>query len=382
MICVTLFWSLAVIFSGLTLMRYVLAIIEMQKQNLEAPTAISETEVTVLQPILGGDPALEYCLKSNLSNAPKAHFIWLLDTDDKEGQKAAQQALAASERKDVIVVVSPPPPAGSNPKTYKLSCGLQKTETIFVAVLDDDTVLPSGTLGRAAAWSVQGTLVTGLPTYEGHHNFGSCLVSGFVNANAILTYLPAAGMNLTQTINGMFSLMRTEDIRKRGGFNAFLEEVTDDYALAQLFLSQTGRIKQTSLHLSITTTVDNIRHYFALMRRWMVFAKLYLRENISLGIFALVLLPGILPLPLVFAGIAAGGFTTLVAFFLLGMKALLTGDLAQRLHVESSPLSDLIFQIIAELLLPLHMITASLRPHHIRWRKRSFVLKGRKIVDG
>jgi ceramide glucosyltransferase len=382
MICVTLFWSLAVIFGGLTLMRYVLSLIEIHKQNLEAPTAIVETDITVLQPILGGDPALEYCLKSNLFNAPKAHFIWLLDTDDEDGQKAAQQALAASGRKDVMMVISPPPPAGRNPKTYKLSCGLQKTGTTFVAVLDDDTVLPSGALGRAAAWAAHGTLVTGLPTYEGRHNFGSRLVSGFVNANSILTYLPAAGMKLTQTINGMFSLMRTEDIQKRGGFDAFVGEVTDDYALAQLFLSQEGRIKQTSLHLSITTTVESTRHYFALMRRWMVFAKLYLRENISLGIFALVLLPGVLPLPLVLAGLAAGYLTTLAAFFLLGIKALLARDLAHRLKVGPIPLSDLVFQITAELLLPLHMLAASIQPHHIRWRKRSFVLKGRRIVDG
>jgi ceramide glucosyltransferase len=382
MMHVILFWSLAAIFSSLTLMRYVLAFIEIQKQNLEAPPAIAETDITVLQPILGGDPALQYCLKSNLSNAPKAHFIWLLDTDDEEGQKAAQQALAASGRKDVVAIVSPPPPAGSNPKTYKLSCGLQKTETTFVAVLDDDTVLPSGTLGRAAAWAAHETLVTGLPTYEGRHNFGSRLVSGFVNANSILTYLPAASMKLTQTINGMFSLMRTEDIQKRGGFDAFVKEVTDDYALAQLFLSQGGRIKQTSLYLSIITTVDNMRHYFALMRRWMVFAKLYLRENISLGIFALVLLPGVLPLPLILAGLAGGGFATLAAISLLCIKALLVRDLGQRLHVDSPLLSDFIFQIIAELLLPLHIITASLRPHHISWRKRSFVLKGRRIIDG
>ena len=46
------------------------------------------------------------------------------------------------------------------------------------------------------------------------------------------------------------------------------------------------------------------------------------------------------------------------------------------------PAADLFFEIAGELLVPLHVLTAMLKPRHIRWRNRNFVLKGRRIVDG
>ena len=378
----TIFLMLAALFTVLTLLRCRIAKNEIDRYFAAKASPVSENRITALQPILGGDPALAHCLETNLLRAKDAHFIWLIDDDDVTGQEAAQAAIAKTGRSDVLLVIAPSPPANLNPKTYKLSCGLSKVKTDFIAVLDDDTILPVRALGDAAALAGNGSLVTGLPIYDARTTVWSRLVTGFVNANSLLTYLPAAGIGLSRTINGMFSLMRTEDLKTRGGFHSIAQEVTDDYALASLFLSQNGRVIQTCICTSLITTVQGPCHYFTLMHRWMVFARLYLRENLSLATLPLILVPGILPLPLCLSGLAAGGAFAIAAIALLVLKSLIVRSLVAKLSADPHPVSDFIFEILGELLLPLHVISSAMRPNSILWRKRSLLLKGSRIING
>lgn len=49
-------------------------------------------ELTVLQPILSGDPTLESCLEANLSaHGEGTAFLWLVDDDDAEAQRIAEK---------------------------------------------------------------------------------------------------------------------------------------------------------------------------------------------------------------------------------------------------------------------------------------------------
>ncbi|MEW6639029.1 MAG: glycosyltransferase [Pseudomonadota bacterium] len=377
------FWLIAALFVGLDLVRRTLALRAIAAQaQAQLTAAADEAAVTALQPILGGDPALQQCLEANLRNAPRARFLWLVDDDDLEGQAAAQAALAATHHPATTLLRAPRPPAGLNPKSVKLAAALGHVDTVFVAVLDDDTILPPGTLGAVAALAGTSVLVTGLPLYAARATLASRLVTGFVNANSALTYLPAARLGLARTINGMFSLMRTEDLRARGGFARIVHEVTDDYALARLFLDAGGRIVQAVAPVTVITTVRGGRHWLALMRRWMVFARLYLRENLSPGLALLVVLPEFLALPLLLAGLFVSAPAAALAVVLLVAKALATRALVWRLTGQAPPLSDVPFEIAAALLLPLHAVSSSLAPHRIRWRNRDLTLDGRRIVDG
>ena len=104
----------------------------------------------------------------------------------------------------------------------KLARALPLVETRYLAVLDDDTVLPSGGLARAVSSLVTGGLATGLPIYVNKANGWSRLVSGFVNGSALLTY-PAAGMvGAARTINGMFYVAELAQLSRAGGFEAIL----------------------------------------------------------------------------------------------------------------------------------------------------------------
>lgn len=379
----SMFWFilLAIVYGVLNLARLFLALSERQRQRVTSSMPQPEQAVTVLQPILGGDPALVDCLAANLRQDGGARYIWLLDSNDKAGQVAAGEALAqaaaAGIKADVHLDIAPPPAPGLNPKTVKLARGLTKVETTFVAVLDDDSMLAVGALGRAAGLAAPNCLVTGLPLYAARGSVWSRLVTGFVNANATLTYLPASRLGLSRTVNGMFTAMRTEDLRRLGGFTAIDREVTDDYALARLFRNGGGSVVQADIPVNIVTSVGNAGHYFSLMRRWMVFARLYLRENISVSLLALVLLPGLLGLPLLLAAALAGPGAMVAGVTLMLGKALGL----YHLRGGGRP-TDLVFDLMAELLMPLHAITAGLGGNRILWRGRRMVLDGKRISDG
>ena len=122
--------------------------------------------ITVLQPILSGDPWLEAALTRNLVVAPpETRFLWLIDEDDDEGFRVAERAAAWALGR-LTVVPCPPIVGDVNPKTAKLQLGLERVETELIAVLDDDAVLESDTLRRAIHALGVCDLYTGLPRYE------------------------------------------------------------------------------------------------------------------------------------------------------------------------------------------------------------------------
>lgn len=334
-------------------------------------------EVTVLQPILSGDPTLTGCLAGNLSQTPDARFIWLIDEDDLEG-RAIAEALAAPER--VRVVLGPPPRDGENPKVAKLARAFPLVETRCVAVLDDDTVLPAGGLSRAVASLETGGLATGLPCYVNRTNGWSRLVSGFVNGSALLTYPAASMLGAARTINGMFYVTEVAALARAGGFDSIRGTLTDDYAIASLFRQMDATIIQTDVLHPISTTVAGAGHYFGIMRRWMIFGSRYLRENRSLFSLVLILVPTLLPPVLLVVGLLAGWPWALGALALLLLKAAVNRLLRQRLGGPSGSAADMAYEAAADLLTPFHIIFALVSPNRFNWRRRRIRMTDERIT--
>lgn len=341
-----------------------------------------EASVTVLIPVLSGDPALEGCLAANLANAPDARFVLLIDDDDPVAQAIAADLDAANAR----VEIGPPPAPGENPKVAKLARALPSVATGHVAVLDDDTVLPPGALARALAGLDHGDLVTGLPVYDPGSGVFTRLLAAFVNASVLITYPVGAALGQNRTLNGMFYLTRTEALRGLGGFAAIRGSLTDDYAMARLYLDADLRLVQSRITHKVQTTVTGPVHYLSVMRRWMIFARHYLRDNPSVFTLGLIggtsLAPPLLLLLALMAGslaAVAGMVAVLVA--LLGAKTAAVRHLRARRTATDKGLSDppgqFLFEMLADLLLPLHMATALFRSGRFHWRRRRIV-----IIDG
>ena len=354
-------WLAVVALAVLTVARLVLA------RRVALPEPVPGPRVTVLQPILSGDPWLAEQLRANLANHPDARFRWLLDVSDVEGRRIAEGLAAAARPGQVELRLFGAAPAGANPKVYKLARAVDADDQLL-AVLDDDTVLPVGALDRARGALAGADLVTGLPTYESATGW-SGLVAGFVNANALLTYLSPLAFGPPVTINGMFYLTTAGALARSGGFGAIEHLACDDYELARAYRAAGLRLCQTSIEVRLRTRVPDAGAYLRLLRRWTVYAVRLLRDDHEPALVVLTVLPSVLP-PLALLLAAVGGswpLALVVPGVLLGKALALT---ALRRAQGAPPMTGISYQVAADLLQPLHAIAALAARGHITWRGR------------
>ncbi len=330
------------------------------------PEAGPEPDVVVLQPILSGDPFLAEQLAANLANHPRARFRWLVDRDDLEGQRIATELADGVARVEVRLFDKAP--ATTNPKVYKLARAVDDTDDL-VAVLDDDTVLPPGTLARAATLLAEADLITGVPYYLAEGDLWSRLVAAFVNGSALITYLPMSVVGPPVSINGMFYLTTRAALEKIGGFAAIEDKVCDDYELALAYRQADLRLAQASLPHPLRTTVPSVGAYARLLRRWLVFSLRLVRDEASPTVLGLVVAPTVAPgVALASAvaarrpGIAAATLAVLVA------KAIAMARLRRELLGSSTAPRDLALEVASDLTLPLHAVAAVAARGRIVWR--------------
>ena len=355
-------WLAVATLSVLTVVRLVLA------RRVTLPDPVPGPPVTVLQPILSGDPGLAEQLGANLANHPAARFRWLLDLADVEGRRIAEVlAAAAAGPGQVELRLFGAAPAGVNPKVYKLARAVEADDEL-VAVLDDDTVLPVGALDRARGALAGADLVTGLPRYEPASGW-SGLVAGFVNANALLTYLPPLTFGPPVTLNGMFYLTTPGALARAGGFGAIEHLACDDYELARAYRAAGLRLRQTSIEVRLRTRVPDAAAYLRLLRRWTVYAVRLLRDDHPPALVVLTVLPAVLtPVALLLA--ALGGSWPLA----LAVPGVLLGKALALAALRRAPggqaVTELGYQVAADLLQPLHAVAALASRGHITWRGR------------
>lgn len=342
-----------------------------------APDASESGRITIVQPILSGDPALSATLTENLRNAPAdVSFCWLVDTDDAEGLRITRELSSDDAR--VKIVVCAPWNGQGNPKVAKLVTGLQHCAEL-VCVLDDDTVLPPGLLNEARRWLTTGDLVCGNPVYRARPGVWSRLVAAWVNGSSLITHLPIAELVAPPTINGMWYLLRRSDLEAVGGFEMIAEKLCDDYEIAKLYRDNGFRIVQSPLVHPVTTTITGASHYLSLMRRWMLFTRRLLAKEAPPGIMGLVVVPAFLPLVCLTAALASRrpmGVVIVIAE--LGFKSLVLAKLRKRSGVSefTGPVhpGDTVLEAVADLSQPLHLLTSLWHGDRVRWRSRDLAL--------
>jgi ceramide glucosyltransferase len=251
---------------------------------------------------------------------------------------------------------------------YKLARAVDASDSL-VAVLDDDTVLPPGTLGRAATLLAEADLVTGIPYYLVGGGVWSRLVAAFVNGSALLTYLPLSLVGPPVSINGMFYLTTRAALERAGGFAAVEDRVCDDYELAALYRRAGLRLVQASLPHPLRTSVPSASAYARIIRRWLVFSLRLLRDEANPALAALVVAPSLAPGAALACAVAARRPVLAVATLAAVVaKSLATAQLRQDLIDIPASAEDLGLEAVSDLLLPLHLLAAVAARGRITWR--------------
>jgi ceramide glucosyltransferase len=333
--------------------------------------------VSIIQPILSGDPALERCLERNLAarSAYPREFVWLIDADDAEASRVCAALAARHPAAAIRLVALPPPPPAHNPKTVKLVAGAALARGAVVCVLDDDTVLPDGGLEACLPHLDRPGvgLAFGLPYYASFDNLWSSLVACFVNSSSLMTYIPFAALREPATINGMFYALRRETLAAVGGFAGLEPIVADDFAVAQRLRDHGYRLAQTPLRHPIRTTVRGPRHYAALIQRWLIFPRESLLRHLApadLAAFAAVVVAPVffpwaaLAAPLLRPGPAARRFA--LGYFALSFAIFAHHN---RAYLGSAvPWRRAWLVPLVQVALPAQLIAAMLAPRRIVWR--------------
>jgi ceramide glucosyltransferase len=360
------------------LCRY-LRVVRFFQRPLPEDTGAEPNLVSILQPILSGDPTLAHCLEANLRMTTRYHveFWYLLDQSDDVAIRICRDLESRYGDRIGGILSLPPAPEGVSPKMFKLIAGQEVSRGEILCCLDDDTILPDEGLEKCLPYLVRPNVgvAFGLPYYTHFANLWSAYVSSFVNASSLLTYIPYTEVCDPFTINGMFWAVRRTALEKVGGFTAAKEILADDFATAHLFRRHGYTLAQTPIRHGISTHVHSLDHLRSLLGRWFTFPRESLLRHLTTFERTVVVIMGavanLLPVLLLFAALLLRSFEAILAMTLFfSFSLLLIARLNSRYLRSATPPWALWFLTpVVLLLFPLQMAAALIAPQQrVHWR--------------
>ena len=359
-------------------------------------TVIDEKKYTVLQPILSGDPRLEEDLKANLKNTTDMNFIWLVDKSDKVAINTVESILKDKNYSNRIeVYFLDDVPQELNPKIFKLAQVVDKIKTDYSIILDDDAVIDRKKLDELSVYEKDKSewIATGIPFNYNIKGFYSKLISAFINSNSIFSYFSMSFLKENKTINGMFYILRTDILKKYSAFEEIKYWLCDDLALATYLLSKKIKIIQSTIFCNVRNTVPSLKRYILLMKRWLLFSNVYMKNAFSTKFLFIILLPTLLPTILLFFSFYLGiDYLVIILNLFIGKIALFhivrlfiyqgreeENSSKKSLFTFSPQTTEILYELLSEFLLPFMLIYTLLTPPVILWRNKKIRVKDGKI---
>ena len=392
-----LFIILLVLTIILLILKLIFTFAYFYKINSLKKTEIDENKYTIVQPILSGDPRLEDDLIANLKNTTDIKFIWLVDKNDKIAIQTVEKILKNKNYSNRIeVYYLDDVPKGVNPKIFKLEQVVNKIKTEYTIILDDDSVIDRKRLDELSIYEKDKTewIATGIPFNYNIRGFYSKLISAFINSNSIFSYFSLSFLKENKTINGMFYILRTDILKKYSAFENIKYWLCDDLALATYLLSKDVKIIQSTIFCNVRNTVPNFKRYILLMKRWLLFSNVYMKNAFSIKFLFIILLPALLPTVLLFLSFYLGiNYLVIILNLFIGKVALFyiirlfiyQGVREEKTAKKSdfivfSPQTkELLYELLSEFLLPFMLIFTLLTPPVIIWRNKKIRVKDGKI---
>ena len=374
----------------LLILKLIFSFVYFKRINSLEKNKIDESKYTVVQPILSGDTRLEDDLSANLKNTDDMKFIWLVDKSDSLARQTVENILKNknySSRVEVFYLDDVPQEV--NPKVFKLSQAIKKIKTEYTVILDDDAVIDRKKLDELSIYEKDKAewIVTGIPYNYNIKGFYSKLISAFINSNSIFSYFSMSFLKENKTINGMFYILRTDILKKYSAFEEIKYWLCDDLALATYLLSKNVKIIQSTIFCNVRNTVPNFRKYILLMKRWLLFSNVYMKNAFSIKFLFIILLPVFLPAILLFLSFYFGinHFIMVIVLFVgkVGLFHIV------RLFIYQSEIQkkgnffhkadELPYELASEFLLPFILVYTLLTPPVIIWRNKKIRVKDGKI---
>ena len=392
------FYFLLLLTIFLLILKLIFSFAYFQKVNNLEKLKIDESNYTIIQPILSGDPRLEEDLTANLKNTIEIKFIWLVDKSDKIAIQTVENILKNKNYFNrVKVYYLDDVPQEVNPKIFKLGQVIDKIKTEYTIILDDDATIDKKKLDELSIYEKNKSewIATGIPFNYNIKGFYSKLISAFINSNSIFSYFSLSFLKENKTINGMFYILRTDILKKYSAFENIKYWLCDDLALATYLLSKGVKIIQTTIFCNVRNTVPSFKRYILLMKRWLLFSNVYMKNAFSIKFLFLILLPTLLPTLLLFLSFYLGvNYLVITLNLFIGKVALFhiarifiyqeneenQENFSKKPFIIFSPQTkELLYELLSEFLLPFMLIYTLLTPPVIIWRNKKIRVKDGKI---
>ena len=230
--------------------------------------------VALLQPITRGASDLPGALacRAALHYGGELQHLLICDQNDA-GTLAACRAWAAGHPAlDIRVIATSHGVSAAQitTKVQKLHAALPHARGQILAFVDDDILLRPGAvegLVRHLQHERAGSAF-GVAVYTNWRNLPSSLISAFVNANALLSYLPLTYLAEPFTITGHFYAIRREVFEAIGGLDGMDGRFDDDHELARRIQQQGLANVQTSVLYDVDNHLDTFYDYTNQIQRW------------------------------------------------------------------------------------------------------------------
>jgi ceramide glucosyltransferase len=328
--------------------------------------------VTLLQPITRGAHGLAGNLTRRLQleyPAPIQH-LFICDAQDLASRKVCEAAGSNNTR---IVLVAAESGALAT-KIEKLRAALPYASSEVVCFIDDDVAPRPDALRELIPYlgQPQAGAAFGLACYTNWRTFWSSLMSSFVNANALVSYIPITYLIEPFTITGHCYAMRRAIFGAVGGLEDMAGRVDDDHELARRLRRHGLRCIQTPMIYDVDNDMPTLAAYLAQMRRWFVFPRLLMAPQLSrreqaataLGSVG-TLLPSLVALLALVSRSrhALHGVATVLGVF---AAVYLYGE--RRYLGRATPVRRLAALVITAMIAPLQIVWGLLAGDQVQWR--------------
>lgn len=245
-----------------------------------APPALAQwPSVSLLQPITRGASDLRGALACRAALQYTGHLqhILICDRDDTATISLCRAWAANHPTLDIHLVLldGGDPYRSITTKVEKLHAGLPYAVGEVLAFVDDDILLRPLALDQIVRHlqEPQAGAAFGVAVYTNWRNVPSSLLSAFVDANALLSYLPLTYLAEPFTITGHFYALRRDVFEMVGGLAGMEGRFDDDHELARRMQRAGLRNVQTSVLYNADNDLPTLFDYANQMQRWFVIPK-------------------------------------------------------------------------------------------------------------
>jgi ceramide glucosyltransferase len=239
--------------------------------------------VTILKPLHGAEPGLAAALESFVGQAYAGEVQIVLGVQD-EADPAVQvvEALRARHPDRAIVLVSSPGARGANRKVSNLINMLGAARHNLLVMADSDIAVTPDYLGRVVAALGEPDVGepdkdepgVGVVTCPYHGRAAAGFWSRLTALGISHQFLPSVAVGVTLRMAspcmGSTIALRRETLARIGGFEAFADELADDYALGAAVRGLGLRSVVAPVLVAHDCAETSLRGLIAHERRWAI----------------------------------------------------------------------------------------------------------------